>query len=302
MDKIKFEEFTQVVVDKIREFLPETFANAEVELQTVIKNNDLKLTGLLIRSVESNISPTIYLESFFEQYQNGEDIQDILANIADTRIKHEVSDKFDVDFVREFVKVRDKIVPRLIGREWNKNLLEERPHTNIADLAVTYHISLKDELGDSASIPVSNQMLKEWGVSVEELHSAALKNLPVLKPATIESMSEVLAAMMGGSFDDDMFMPQDEVMYIISNESKTFGSASILDKKFMEGVMEAFGTCYLLPSSVHEWILLSPTDDCNINTLREMVMSVNSSEVSPEERLSDCVYTYSVEDGLVVAD
>ncbi len=304
MDKMKFDEFTKAVVEKIREFLPESFRTAEVEIQIVTKNNDLKLTGLVIRSVESNISPTIYLESFFERYQSGEaDIREILASIADTRVKHEVSDKFDVEAILNFDKVRDKIVPRLVGREWNTALLAERPHTDVADLAVTYHISLKDELDESASIPVSNQMMREWGASVEELHEVALTNLPVLKPCSIESMSDILADMMGGSFGEGMLSPQDEVMHVISNESRVFGSASVLDEKFMKGVVDKFGNrnFYLLPSSVHEWILVNSSDDCDISSLKEMVMTVNATEVRQEERLSDSVYTYSLENGLVIA-
>ena len=303
MDKMKFEEFSQAVVEKIREFLPDGFAKAEVELQTVTKNNDLKLTGLVIRSVESNISPTIYLESFFEKHQAGEDICEILASIADTRVKHEVSEKFDVESILDFGKVREKIVPRLIGREWNRSLLEERPHTDVADLAVTYHISLKDELDESASIPVSNQMMREWGVTVEDLHEVALTNLPVLRPCTIESMSDILASMMGGSFGEDMLTPQDEVMFVISNENRVFGSASVLDEKFMKGVVDTFGNrnFYLLPSSVHEWILVSSSDDCDISSLKEIIMTVNATDVRQEERLSESVYTYSLENGLVIA-
>lgn len=95
---MKFDQFTQEVVDKIREFLPDTFKNAEVELQTVTKTNDLKLTGLTIRSINSNISPTIYLESFYEKLQDDNaDLNSILSEIAEVRVKHEVSNVFDTE-------------------------------------------------------------------------------------------------------------------------------------------------------------------------------------------------------------
>ena len=69
---MRFEEFADIVVEKIREYLPETFAEASVELKTVIKNNDLKLTGITIRREESNICPTIYLEQYYKAYEAGE--------------------------------------------------------------------------------------------------------------------------------------------------------------------------------------------------------------------------------------
>ena len=78
-----FEEFKNEVVGKIREFLPESFASAEVSLQVVRKNNDLQLTGLTIRSTESNICPTIYLEKFYDEYVEGADMSEILERIAE---------------------------------------------------------------------------------------------------------------------------------------------------------------------------------------------------------------------------
>ena len=72
-----FEEFKNSVADQIKDFLPEKYADATVELQEVTKNNDTVLTGILIKTEESNIAPNIYLEGFFEQYQDGRDMDDI---------------------------------------------------------------------------------------------------------------------------------------------------------------------------------------------------------------------------------
>ena len=94
MEKMKFEEFTNEVVEKIREFLPESFATANVKLNVVRKNNNIQLTGLSIESVEKNICPTIYLEKFYEDYENGEEMGEILSRIARVRMNHELSEKF----------------------------------------------------------------------------------------------------------------------------------------------------------------------------------------------------------------
>ncbi|MBR3736039.1 MAG: hypothetical protein IKN07_09160, partial [Lachnospiraceae bacterium] len=68
---MNFEEFTQYVKDNIKDFLPEKYADAEVDLQEIMKNNDEKLTGLVIRTEDSNITPTIYLNQYFKEYENG---------------------------------------------------------------------------------------------------------------------------------------------------------------------------------------------------------------------------------------
>ena len=143
MEKMRFEEFTDAVVSKIREYLPVSFATASVDLQTIIKNNDVKLTGLVISSGDSNVCPTIYLEQFFQNYENGEDMGKVLANIADIRLRNEVANTFDTEQITSFDHVRDHIVPRLVGVKWNQKLLEKRPHTIMDDLAITYHILLE---------------------------------------------------------------------------------------------------------------------------------------------------------------
>lgn len=42
-----------------------------VQVNTVVKNNDLHLTGLTILSKGSNIAPTIYLENYYQMYMDG---------------------------------------------------------------------------------------------------------------------------------------------------------------------------------------------------------------------------------------
>lgn len=297
MGKMKFEEFTNAVVEKIREYLPESFANANVELQTVMKNNDLKLTGLLIRNADSNISPTIYLEQFFERYQAGEDITAVLENIADVRIRNEVKEVFDVGQISDFERVREKIVPRLVGREWNKALLEQRPHKIIADLAVTYHIQLGHDQSGAASVPITNNLMQAWDVDTEVLDALAMANLPKLLPSTFQSMTEVLGAMFEQELPEGI-TPPDDAMYVLSNNQKMFGAAAILDKDTMKMIVERFDKFFIIPSSVHEVLIVPATADMDTETLDNMVKEVNQGQVSPEERLSDHVYTYSLKDGL----
>lgn len=308
MKKMKFEEFANSVVEKIREYLPESYANASVDLHTVTKNNDLKLTGLTIRSANSNISPTIYLEQFYKRYQNGEEMSRVLENIADIRIRHEVSDVFDVNQITDYERVKDRIIPHLVGKKWNEEMLKDRPYTEIADLAVTYHILLDDKIEGTASVAVTNALMESWGTSKEKLHSLALKNLPLLLPGTFQSMSSVLSALIVGDLDDEeaAMMPQDDLMFVLSNKQRMFGASAILDKDFMNGVTEKFmetgRNFILLSSSVHDWIIVSSDSEyMDTAQLTEMIQEVNAGQVAPDERLSDHPYRYTVKDGLFSA-
>ena len=188
MNRSSFDEFLTVVTNRVWEYLPECFSDARYELSTVAKNNGFVLTGLVIRSNTSNTSHVIYLDQYYEAYESGTDIEDILREIAQVRLETEVKDSFGAENIMDFDFVKDKIVPRLSSIEWNTGLLEVRPHTQIADLAVTYYVMLAQDETGVASIPVTFKLMETWGVEVDTLHELALQNLTRLFPTTFVSM------------------------------------------------------------------------------------------------------------------
>ena len=303
-EKMMFDEFKNEVVGKIREFLPESFAAAEVSLQVVRKNNDLQLTGLTIRSTESNICPTIYLEKFYDEYVEGADMSEILERIAEVRMDHEVSESFDVAQITDFEQIKGKLVPRLINAEMNSELLEARPHKLVADLAVTYCALLDQSFDGTASVAVTNELMKMWNTSVEELHEIAVANLSELLPSTFKGMTEVMSEMMGMSTEDMEMMGRstdEEQMYVLSNSIKVNGASALLDAKMMEEIIEKVGDFFILPSSIHETLVVPVKSGMDVESLEAMVREVNSTQLQPDEILSNRVYSYSFEEGLKLA-
>ncbi len=203
MNRSSFDEFLTVVTNRVWEYLPECFSDARFELSTVAKNNGFVLTGLVIRSNTSNTSPVIYLDQYYEAYMDGRDIDDILREIAQVRLETEVKDSFGAENIMDFDFVKDKIVPRLSSIEWNTGLLEVRPHTQIADLAVTYYVMLAQDETGVASIPVTFKLMETWGVEVDTLHDLALQNPTRLFPTTFVSMSSMLRGLLPSIEDDD---------------------------------------------------------------------------------------------------
>ncbi len=306
-----FEEFKNNVADQIRDFLPEKYADATVDLQEVTKNNDTVLTGILIKTEESNIAPNIYLEGYFEQYQDGRNMDDILQNIADVRVNHEMAQGFDVSALTDFDQVKDHVVCKLVNAEMNAEYLSDKPHTLIEDLAVVYAVDLGGSEAGHMSAPITNSLMEQYGVTTEELHDIALHNLSESQ-IEFKTMRDVLVDMMfpDGIQEDDprafMLPPEEEnpSMYVLSNADKLNGAAALLDSKTMEDISEKLGGDFIvLPSSIHETIVLPLNEDMDRHTLEAMVQDVNAGQVAPEERLSDHVYMYdSQEKELVLAD
>lgn len=315
MKRKSFEEFKVAVVDNIIDWLPERFSNAQVSLHEVTKNNNLKLTGLTIRTGGSNVVPTIYLEGFYEKYESGVEFNDILKKIAEARLEHEVKESFDIGQITDFEQCKDKIRPRLIGAEWNKELLKECPHILIEDLAVIFSIELGTNGDRSMSATIRNEMIDTWKMTSDELYKVAVQNLSDFEEGMFCSMNEIIARMMLPELLEEydgnreaaeqmlqFLLPEEVKMYVLSNRAQIYGASMVLDEKTMKKVIEKVGSdFYILPSSIHECLIVPADKNFDTADLTKMVCDVNASEVSPEERLSNKVYKYVWSEGIKLA-
>lgn len=303
-----YEAFKAEVADRIKDYLPDQYADSTVTLQTVQKNNEA-LDAITITSPDSNVSPTIYLSSFFEDYEAGKSMDDILSQIADMRVAHEVSKDFDVSRITDIEQVKSQIAPRIVGVEGNEELLAQRPHQIMDDLAVTYCVMLGEDANGSMSVPITYQLMESWNLTQPELQALAKENLSELTPSTFKSMNEVMAEMMIPQVMDDMgvdretaeqmladMMPPEDKMFVLSNEQKLNGAAALLDDKMMEQIAERVGgDFFILPSSIHETLIIPAEAGMKLRDLESMVKEVNETQVAPQDRLSDHVYHYDAE-------
>lgn len=293
---LDFDEFCEHVRYNMKYFLPDEFEDAEVVINTVTKNNGKQLKALNVRLPESRITPNIYLESFYENYaEQGMDLETCLERIAKLELEHQNPSE---DFVKvadsfrdpEFIKPR--VVMAIINAEKNAELLKEVPSKPVEDLSVIYKVYLGGDKDGIGTILVRNEHLKEWGISLDELHELALENSKRLLPAEVMSMGDVLSQMMGEDMPDLPLGEEDEKMFVISNTQKVNGAASIIYSDALEKLSERLGTdLYVLPSSIHETIAISANYG-DADQLEQMVREVNATTVLKEEQLSDHVYRY----------
>ncbi len=147
-------DFSEVVKVAFEMRYPE----AKVRVQEVQKNNNLVLTGLAILEGQANIAPTIYLNSFFEQYKAGRPMADIFEAIDEAYNEHKVECNFNVDQIMSYECVQDKICYKLINKAKNEALLQDVPYVPFMDLAVVFYITVgefKDALGTILIVYIS---------------------------------------------------------------------------------------------------------------------------------------------------
>ena len=296
---LNYSEFKDAIASHIKDYLPADYSDADVTITSVLKNNATRLDGLSIRTPKSNICPNIYLNQFFTDYENGRNIEDILSDIARIRQMHDGPANLDVSAITDFDRVRDRIAAKLINTEQNKEYLADKPHRDIADLSAVYYINLGTDTCGSMTTVITNALLSQYGVTVDELHEIAVQNMG--SKARFCSMFEVLSELMSSEIQEGL-CPADNMMYVLTNDSKLNGAAMLLCPTVMDKVAKQVGSSfYILPSSISETLIVPFNDDLNVDQLRQMVHEVNSTQVAPDEILSDNVYVYDYDNHRIVA-
>ena len=273
-----------------------------ITINHVIKNNGCEMDGLVIMEKGKDIAPTIYLDSLYELYTNGENIKSIIRQIELIYEQNKNNVTFDVNILKHFDTIKDKIVYKVVNYRSNEKLLEQVPHKRILDLAVVFYCLLDNEYGGSATALIYNNNLKNWNVTIDDVYKAALKNTPDLLHSKISSMAALFEKcgvnVDGEEVDLKDYVPSD--MYVLTNESKLNGAACILYENVLYDFAQKLGAdLYILPSSVHEVILLPKLSVFEKDELVNMVKEVNTEGVAADEVLSDHVYEYNRTERLI---
>lgn len=278
-------------------------ASCQVRLQSVTKNNGVMLQGLVIVSGDRNVYPTIYLSPFYEAYCHGTGMEEILATIEDVLHKETPKESIDMSFFLDYEKVRDRICYRLVSEEKNRDLLDKIPSLPFLDLVISFYYSYRNAALGEGSILIRLEHLDKWGVTVQELWKAASENTPRLYPAQCRNILDVVQELMPGPDREREFMgdeyggemPARESfpMHVITNRQRVNGASVILYQGYLEELAGRMGgDLYLIPSSIHEMLVIPASEISYDNSLKDMVSEVNATVVEPQEILSDHVYYY----------
>ena len=293
---MNLKEFTKKVEKAAGEVLGDEY---QIRSQEVLKNNETRLMGLMIQKGDQNVAPTIYLDGYHVRYEEGETFGDVMNSILADYHRGAVSSDVDISFFEHFEKVKDRICFRLINTERNRVLLEDVPNVPFLDLSIVFFYAYHgEEIGDG-SILIHNNHMEKWQTSTGELMKLALENTPRLFGGTAMSMLETMREMVG-DMEELLEDAENSPMTVISNHQRVNGAGVILYPHVLEEVArKAGGNLYVLPSSVHEMIVLPESQVPDADFLRNLVSEVNRTQVDAPEVLSDTLYYFNLEDGKV---
>ena len=298
---MKLEEFMNTVQTRVQDVAG---SDACVQVQEVRKNNNVILHGMSILRKGQNVSPTIYLDSFYEMLEEGADVEHIVRRILEVYVKGLPRGSVDMEFFKDFNSVKDRIVYRLVNREKNKELLNEIPHVEFLDLAVCFCYSYEHPEMGEGMILIHDTHMEMWKTCHRELMRLAEHNTPRLMPAWLCSMDNALKGILDEEALAQLRQMQKETgkyMYVLSNDRRCHGAAAILYPGMLaRAARQMGGSFYILPSSIHEVILLREEGKGDGGQLHEMIADININQLREEEVLSDYAYQYDAATGKVV--
>ena len=289
-----FNEFQNQILQEAKDRM----WGVQVEIRPVEKLQGECYTGLSIQPNDSPMAATLNLDTVYNQMvDQGKSFQEV----ADDLITHAADiiidmPKIDVNDITNYEQMKNTLVVQVIPTDRNAEMLADIPHKNIEDMSLVYRMQIDQNENGTSSVLITNAMLENYGVTVDQLHQDAMDAAVINNPATFRSMQEVLSDLMG--MPADLMPPMDgPQMYVASVENSLNGAGVIAYPDFMNQVAEQVGgDFFVLPSSVHEVLVIPDDGSIDRHDLESMVREVNASEVLPKDQLSDNVYHYDSQD------
>lgn len=293
---MKYQEFLYAVEAELNKKLKE---GVKASVYTAQKNNGREKKGILFQTKELSASPAIYLEGLYARLQKGEQMNKLVQEILDFYETVGGEEVWDYNQIKEYDKIQDKIIFKLIHTDKNKKMLECVPSVEVLDLSIVFYVLLEMDKTGTATIQISNEHLKMWGISKEEVYQVALKNAAILLPAEFFTMQHAIERMLEvASGEEENLLnhtgeEKEDVMYVLTNSLRNYGAACL----FYPHVLDMIGEMlkedfFILPSSIHEAIIVPESRGLDTEEMNEMVIEINETQVAPEEVLSNHVYFY----------
>ncbi len=285
-DDIPMREFAEMVKRELLEgdYLSDIKVD-DIKIEEVLKNNGLKLTGMVILSGERNMAPNIYLNENHFQYCFGRSMNDICNEISGIYMEC-INTVPNIENAKELFKP-DNLFVKLVNYEANKTMLADCIYEKHNDLALVVRV-LYDKRDDGIASTVFKKkdiiFFEDW--TEEEIMICAKENTKELFPTVIRPLRDVVEEIT-----DDIELMSAKGIYVISNDMNINGAVAIYDSETMEKYFGPDKELVIVPSSIHECILIDKEVD--YEEASEMTKSVNENTVCIEERLSDNVYSYN---------
>lgn len=252
------------------------------EEATAIKNGICKEGITVKRNSTDRVAPNIYTDDFIEKAERENLSVSEVADEIENIVKHcntnfDVSMFSDKDYLLSHIRLGLQATGTedIVKRPSSFNGIEE--YLYLEGSRGTEHFSVK----------VKKELLNNADVAFNIAWSMAEKNSH--KETTIQPLFSVVANIIG---EENPICNEFAPIYVVSNKSQFRGASGIVDRTALKELADNIGIhdFVVLPSSIHECILMPKDENTDMESLYKMVREVNSTVVSPEDKLIDAVF------------
>ena len=247
--------------------------------------NEVVFEGIAIRTEGSNIALIIYTDPIIEAAMAaGKTVEEAAEKVVEIYKENK-----DINFNIDEMLSRGGILETIkIGLQ--KVSAEDIVKRDTPFPGIEQYLFIGDDMegGGNYAIRVKPELLESREIEISEAWEAAERN--TFAETRIHGMTNVLMELMHGDIPEelkDAFVAQEEAMYVVTNEKRYRGASAILNTAAIKDFAEIHGFKKLavIPSSIHEVIIVPVDDEAGKADLDEMITEVNATEVMPEEVL-----------------
>ncbi len=264
-------------------------------LPNILKNNGVELLAISIRKNGNCLASTIYLDKYYEMYLDGiasiqEISKTIIENYKDSSFE---ATKINITSLESKEGVLNNVFFKIVNKKSNVELFNHIYNKDfVGDLSFTFNVMISHDEDNVLSASISYDLMSKYDIGECELFERALENTPKFFPITFKSINEVLGELLG----DNSLMIGDSPFYVLSNTRTMYGASTIAYPNSLEMIAKEIGSSFfIIPSSVHECLILVDNGIVDKCSLEEMCREVNNSELRAIDILSYTIYYYDIE-------
>lgn len=204
-------------------------------------------------------------------------------------------------WIADWEQAKDKLAVWLVNPKKHGALIGDGPSVPFLDLCSVFYVQLFDEASATGYIHVKHGLASVWGKTPEQLLQQAAANIDA-EEITAAPLLEVINDMLPAKYR--VVLEEDKTpvpIYMLSNgKAHGYGASVIVSENVRKDLCGRFGQdMYVLPSSVHELMLVPANGKVSAQELQRLVESVNRESVSTQDWLSDSVYLLRADDASV---
>ncbi|MCI9076629.1 MAG: hypothetical protein HFH10_12710 [Dorea sp.] len=297
----KFSEYVQM---QIQEYLPEQYQEADCFMKEILRNNGGYGTSMEFHVPGENVVCSIHMDPYYAEFKQGRPFGEIMEKIAiQIQDTYEIEKLMKENHIEDFQSMKPYLRISLINTGRNRERLLCMPHMEMEDLSMVCRVDIPG-LEGHGTMEVTNDVLQAWGIRKETLFDTALKNMQESGDYVMQTGSSKIHELFADAPAPENLLnaPADtaldlgELFYILTNKENVRGASAMLCPWVMKKVSDLFPEgFYILPSSIHETLIISQNGENSVKELREIVRNANRTAVKKEEILSDNIYQYDRE-------